>query len=70
MPAAIVSLKPEQKLSREQLLAFLETRLSKFKLPRMVEFIEGPLPKTGTGKILKRDLRETLWAGKQRRVQG
>jgi fatty-acyl-CoA synthase len=36
----------------------------------MVEFIEGPLPKTGTGKILKRDLRETLWAGKQRRVQG
>jgi acyl-CoA synthetase (AMP-forming)/AMP-acid ligase II len=70
VPAAIVSLKPEQKLSREQLLAFLETRLSKFKLPRMVEFIEGPLPKTGTGKILKRDLRETLWAGKQRRVQG
>jgi fatty-acyl-CoA synthase len=70
VPAAIVSLKPEQKLSPEQLLAFLETRLSKFKLPRMVEFIEGPLPKTGTGKILKRDLRETLWAGKQHRVQG
>jgi acyl-coenzyme A synthetase/AMP-(fatty) acid ligase len=29
-----------------------------------------PLPKTGTGKIIKRELRETLWSGKERRVQG
>lgn len=70
VPAAVVSLKPGQKLSREELLAFLETRLGKFKLPRHIEFVEGPLPKTGTGKILKRDLRETFWAGKARRVQG
>ena len=70
VPAAIVSLKPGQPLSREELLAFLDTRLGKFKLPHLVEFIEGPLPKTGTGKILKRELREKFWAGKDRRVQG
>ena len=28
------------------------------------------LPKTGTGKILKRDLRETLWAKQDLRIQG
>jgi acyl-CoA synthetase (AMP-forming)/AMP-acid ligase II len=65
-----VSLKPGQKLTCDELLSFLESRLAKFKLPRMMEFVEGPLPKTGTGKILKRGLRETFWAGKERRVQG
>jgi acyl-coenzyme A synthetase/AMP-(fatty) acid ligase len=38
-------------------------------LVRRFEFLEGPLPKTGTGKIVKRQLRETLWGGKERRVQ-
>jgi acyl-CoA synthetase (AMP-forming)/AMP-acid ligase II len=68
--AAIIVLKPDQQLSCEALTAFLQTRLAKFKLPRLVQFVEGPLPKTGTGKILKRELRETFWAGKERRVQG
>lgn len=70
VPAAVLSLKPGQKLTCEELLEFLDGHLAKFKLPRMVEFVEGPLPKTGTGKILKRQLRETFWAGKEKRVQG
>ena len=45
-------------------------RLAKFKLPRQFEFLDQPLPKGGTGKILKRELRERFWAGKERRVQG
>jgi acyl-CoA synthetase (AMP-forming)/AMP-acid ligase II len=57
-------------LTSEQLLRFLQTRLAKFKIPQVVQFVEGPLPKTGTGKILKRDLREGFWVGKERRVQG
>ncbi len=70
VPAAIVVLKPNQQLSSDELIKFLEARLAKFKLPRIVDFVEGPLPKTGTGKIFKRGLRETFWAGKERRVQG
>jgi len=70
IPAAIVVLKPDQELTSDQLLRFLQTRLAKFKMPQLVQFAEGPLPKTGTGKILKRELRETFWAGKERRVQG
>ncbi|MGA8026723.1 MAG: long-chain-fatty-acid--CoA ligase [Bryobacteraceae bacterium] len=70
IPAALVVLKPNHELSTGELLGFLQTRLAKFKLPRVVQFIEGPLPKTGTGKILKREIRETFWARKERRVQG
>lgn len=70
IPAAIVVLKPEQQLDSGGLLAFLETRIAKFKLPRLIQFADSALPKTGTGKILKRELREAFWKGKERRVQG
>jgi fatty-acyl-CoA synthase len=70
VPAAWVVVKPGAQLDELQLAAFLEGRLAKFKLPRRLHFTTDPLPKTGTGKILKRHLRETLWAGKDRHVQG
>lgn len=70
VPAAFVVLKPGQQLDEPQLLDFLRPRIAKFKLPQAVRFVEGPLPKTGTGKILKRELRESFWSGKARRVQG
>jgi fatty-acyl-CoA synthase len=70
IPVAIVVRKPNQTLTSEELLRFLDTRLAKFKQPRFIQFSEDPLPKTGTGKILKRELREPFWQGKERRVQG
>jgi len=70
VPAAIVVLKPDQELTADQLVRFLQTRLAKFKIPQIVQFVQEPLPKTGTGKILKRELREGFWTGKERRVQG
>ena len=35
---------------------------SQLKIPRRVEFSETELPKSGSGKILKRILRERFWA--------
>ncbi len=70
VPAAIVVRKPDSALTSEDLLAFLKTRLGKFKLPRIIVFSGEPLPKTGTGKIRKLVLREQFWAGKEKRVQG
>ena len=70
IPAAFVVLKPGAALAVPDLVAFLGARIARFKLPRVIEFVEGPLPKTGTGKIVKRELREQFWAGKERRVQG
>ena len=70
IPVAIVVVKEGHRLTAEELLEFLQPRLAKFKLPREIEFSRSPLPKTGTGKIVKRSLREAYWAGKSKRVQG
>ena len=70
IPIAFVVRKPGMDLTQDELCAFLQERIAKFKMPRAVEFVDGALPKTGTGKIVKRELREKFWAGKDRRVQG
>jgi fatty-acyl-CoA synthase len=70
VPAAIVVRKPGAALDEAELTAFLETRLGRFKLPRIVRFQDEALPKTGTGKIRKLVLKEPFWAGKEKRVQG
>ena len=38
------------------------------KIPRRVEFSDTELPKSGSGKILKRILRERSWAHQERAV--
>jgi fatty-acyl-CoA synthase len=70
VPAAIIVLRPDSELTPELLLTYLRERLAKFKLPRIIEFSAEPLPKTGTGKIRKLDLRERFWAGEKTRVHG
>ena len=66
-PKALVVLKEQSSASEEELLGFLRQRIAKFKLPRSVEFLPS-LPKGGTGKILKKVLREKYWAGYTKRV--
>ncbi len=70
IPVAMVVLRSAASLSSDELLEYLQTRLAKFKLPRLIQFVREPLPKTGTGKVMKRELREPFWAGKERRVHG
>jgi fatty-acyl-CoA synthase len=70
VPAAFVVLKPGRKVSEAALLAWMEARLARFKLPRSIRIQTEALPRTGTGKVRKRELREPLWQGKERRVQG
>ena len=68
--AAIIVKRPGAELAPDELLSFLRERLAKFKLPRIIEFSDEPLPKTGTGKIRKLDLRERFWVGEKSRVNG
>jgi fatty-acyl-CoA synthase len=70
VPAAIVVRKPGTSLTSESLHSYLTERLGRFKLPRIVEVQDEPLPKTGTGKIRKLVLKEKYWVGKEKRVQG
>ncbi len=70
IPAAIVVRKPGTSVDEAEMCAHLQGKIAKFKMPRRIEFRDEALPKTGTGKIIKRQLRETFWQGKEKRVQG
>lgn len=54
---AVLSLRSGQHASRDEIITWCRERLAAYKVPRVVEFIEE-LPKTNTGKILRRVLRE------------
>ncbi len=64
VPKALVVLKPGAQVTESELIEFCRARLAHYKCPRSVEFLDN-LPKTGTGKILKRDLRKKYWQGQE-----
>jgi fatty-acyl-CoA synthase len=64
---AIVVLKPGASATAADVIAFARTRIAGYKVPKSVDFIAA-LPRNPSGKILRRELREPYWAGKQRRV--
>lgn len=64
---AIVVPKPGADASAEDIIAFVKTRIASYKTPKSVDFVEA-LPRNPSGKILRRELREPHWAGRERRV--
>ena len=66
--AASVVLKPGHRLSADELIAHCRRRLANYKIPRRIEFPEDELPKSGSGKILKRVLRQRFWTQEERAV--
>jgi len=62
VPKALVVLKPNSAATESELIEFCRSRLAHYKCPRSFEFVES-LPKTGTGKILKKDIRKKYWQG-------
>ena len=65
---AIVVLKPGMQASAEDIMQHCRSQIAHFKVPHSVDFYEGALPKSGSGKILKRELREKFWLGQERMV--
>ena len=64
--AAVVP-QPGHALSEEDVIAFSRQHLAGYKIPRSVSFLDE-LPRTGSGKLLKRELRAPYWAGYSRQV--
>jgi acyl-CoA synthetase (AMP-forming)/AMP-acid ligase II len=56
---AVIVLKPEyeNKVREEEIVAWCKSKMAAYKYPRIVEFVKE-LPKTASGKVLKRVLRE------------
>jgi len=65
---ASVVLRPGMSLTVEELIAYCRQSLATYKVPRRVEFRETDLPKSGSGKVLKKTLRERFWAHEERAV--
>ena len=65
---ACVVPKPGISLTVEGLVAHCRQSLASYKIPRRIEFLDTELPKSGSGKILKRTLRERFWAHEERAV--
>ena len=57
---AIVVLKEGHSVTEEELIRFCKDRMAHYKAPKSVDFVEE-LPKTGSGKIYKKRLKDQYW---------
>ncbi len=64
---ACVVLRPGATASEAELIDFMRARIAHFKCPKTVDFVAA-LPRTESGKLLKRDLRAPYWAGHKRSI--
>jgi acyl-CoA synthetase (AMP-forming)/AMP-acid ligase II len=64
---ATVVRRPGAELSAADVMAFSREHMASYKTPRSVDFIDE-LPRTGSGKVLKRLLRVPYWAAESRQV--
>ena len=64
---AVIVLKEGQSVSADELIAHVRQRLANYKIPRSIEIVKE-LPKTGSGKIFKKGLREKYWQSGARQV--
>jgi long-chain acyl-CoA synthetase len=61
--ACVIQLKPDSDLSDDDLKDFLGERLAPFKIPSRIAFTSERLSRNPSGKILKRELRESFFTG-------
>ncbi|HET9409006.1 MAG TPA: long-chain-fatty-acid--CoA ligase [Candidatus Sulfotelmatobacter sp.] len=60
VPMAVVVLRPGCNATESELIEFCRARLAHYKCPRAIEFCDT-LPKTATGKVLRKELRQKYW---------
>ncbi len=65
---AEVVLKPGATAGEDELIAHCRQSIGGFKVPRSITLRAEALPKSGAGKILKRDVRAPYWEGRDRSV--
>src|ERR1700733_10731150 len=64
---AIDVLKPDAQADGKAILEFTRSRIAGYKVPKSIDFVSA-LPRNGTGKVLKRELRKPFWEGRARQV--
>lgn len=64
---ALVTLSPHASLSVEAIRAHCKRNIAGYKVPREIKLVND-LPKTDTGKIARRKIRDTFWRGATRNI--
>jgi acyl-CoA synthetase (AMP-forming)/AMP-acid ligase II len=64
---AVVVLRASQTIAEVELIEYVRERLAHYKVPRGIDFLDA-LPKTGSGKIYKKGLREAYWSAREKQV--
>jgi len=64
---AIVVVREGGKMTADDVMEHARVHLANYKVPRSITWMDE-LPKTGSGKILKRELRAPFWAGRASKV--
>jgi long-chain acyl-CoA synthetase len=67
---AVVVPRPDARVGEDELVAWCREAIAGYKVPKRVELRAEPLPKSGAGKVLKRELRAPHWAGRDAAVSG
>ncbi len=65
---AVVVPRPGAELTAEAIIAHVRGSIAGYKVPRSVEFRSDELPKSGPGKVLKRELRAPFWEGRDTQI--
>ena len=66
--ATVVPRAEHSNVSPDTLIEFCREHIAGYKVPKGIEIRQDPLPKSGPGKVLKRELRAPFWEGSDRAV--
>jgi long-chain acyl-CoA synthetase len=64
---AAVQLLPGGQATEQEIKAYLQSRLARYKVPRVIQF-HADLPREDSGKIFKRKLRDPFWVNAGRKI--
>ncbi len=60
--AAVIELQPGIQPDEAELQAYVAEHMSRFNVPSKIFFVDEPLPRTATGKVLKRELKQRFFS--------
>jgi acyl-CoA synthetase (AMP-forming)/AMP-acid ligase II len=63
----IVVLKTGQNATEQEIIQFCKEKMAHYKAPKSIDFVDA-LPRTGSGKIHKKGLRDLYWANYDKKV--
>ncbi len=66
--AVVVPREEHNNVDPKEIIEFCREHIAGYKVPKGIDLRNDPLPKSGPGKVLKRELRAPYWEGKDRAV--